>query len=75
MGIPARVKRSLTEEEVAGLNLFWQNYVHYTKLIRKGRLKIELVLKHCTEARGLSICAPFSLVLGVIFAFRFEPEC
>jgi carbonic anhydrase/acetyltransferase-like protein (isoleucine patch superfamily) len=29
MGIPARVKRPLTEEEVVGLNAFWQNYVDY----------------------------------------------
>jgi len=31
MGIPARVKRPLSDEEVAGLTLFWQNYVDYTK--------------------------------------------
>jgi gamma-carbonic anhydrase len=31
MGVPARVKRPLTDEEVAGLDLFWQNYVAYTK--------------------------------------------
>src|SRR5207249_11250361 len=31
MGSPARVKRGLTEEEVAGLSLFWQNYVHFTQ--------------------------------------------
>ena len=36
MGAPAKVKRPLTEEEVAGLNLFWQNYVHYTKLHKEG---------------------------------------
>jgi carbonic anhydrase/acetyltransferase-like protein (isoleucine patch superfamily) len=29
MGIPARVKRPLTDEEVVGLNTFWQNYVDY----------------------------------------------
>jgi carbonic anhydrase/acetyltransferase-like protein (isoleucine patch superfamily) len=29
MGIPARVKRPLTEEEVAGLDSFWKNYVEY----------------------------------------------
>ena len=29
MGVPARVKRPLTEEEVEGLNAFWQNYVNY----------------------------------------------
>jgi carbonic anhydrase/acetyltransferase-like protein (isoleucine patch superfamily) len=27
MGAPARVKRPLTEEELAGLNRSWQNYV------------------------------------------------
>jgi carbonic anhydrase/acetyltransferase-like protein (isoleucine patch superfamily) len=32
MGVPARVKRPLTEEEVAGLDLFWQNYVTYIPL-------------------------------------------
>lgn len=35
MGIPARVKRPLTDDEVIGLNAFWQNYVdfipHYHK--------------------------------------------
>jgi carbonic anhydrase/acetyltransferase-like protein (isoleucine patch superfamily) len=30
MGMPARVKRSLTEEEVASLARFWQNYVEYS---------------------------------------------
>ena len=30
MGFPARVKRPLTDEEVAGLELFWKNYVEYT---------------------------------------------
>jgi carbonic anhydrase/acetyltransferase-like protein (isoleucine patch superfamily) len=29
MGIPARVKRPLTDDEVAGLNDFWRNYVNY----------------------------------------------
>lgn len=32
MGIPARVKRPLTEEEVAGLDGFWMNYVKYTAI-------------------------------------------
>lgn len=36
MGAPAKVKRPLTEEEVLGLNLFWQNYVEYTKRYREG---------------------------------------
>jgi len=31
MGFPAKVKRELTDEEVAGLKLFWQNYVEYTQ--------------------------------------------
>jgi carbonic anhydrase/acetyltransferase-like protein (isoleucine patch superfamily) len=31
MGVPARVKRPLTEEEVVGLDLFWMNYVQYSK--------------------------------------------
>ena len=31
MGMPARVKRPLTDEEVASLNLFWQNYVTYSR--------------------------------------------
>lgn len=32
MGVPARVKRSLTDEEVEGLDVFWQNYVEYTRM-------------------------------------------
>jgi carbonic anhydrase/acetyltransferase-like protein (isoleucine patch superfamily) len=34
MGAPAKVKRPLDDEEVAGLNLFWQNYVAYVKKYR-----------------------------------------
>src|SRR6266513_5601496 len=30
MGLPAKVKRALSDEEVASLNLFWQNYVKYS---------------------------------------------
>lgn len=30
MGMPARVKRPLTDEEVAGLDRYWQNYVEYS---------------------------------------------
>ena len=30
MGMPARVKRPLTDEEVESLNGFWMNYVKYT---------------------------------------------
>ncbi len=36
MGIPARIKRPLSEEEVAGLNLFWLNYVDYTMKYKDG---------------------------------------
>jgi carbonic anhydrase/acetyltransferase-like protein (isoleucine patch superfamily) len=35
MGVPGRVKRSLTDEEVASLDLFWQNYVTYSKMYRE----------------------------------------
>jgi gamma-carbonic anhydrase len=31
IGTPARVKRQLTNEEVASLDVFWQNYIEYTK--------------------------------------------
>jgi carbonic anhydrase/acetyltransferase-like protein (isoleucine patch superfamily) len=34
MGIPARVKRPLTDEEVVGLNDFWRNYVNYIPLYK-----------------------------------------
>jgi len=34
MGVPAKVKRSLTEEEVDGLNLFWKNYVEFTAIYK-----------------------------------------
>jgi carbonic anhydrase/acetyltransferase-like protein (isoleucine patch superfamily) len=35
MGVPARVKRALTEEEAAQLDVFWQNYVEYTRVYRE----------------------------------------
>ena len=35
MGFPAKVKRPLTDEEVAGLELFWKNYVEYTHKYRE----------------------------------------
>jgi gamma-carbonic anhydrase len=35
MGFPAKVKRELTDEEVAQLNVFWQNYVEYTKVYKE----------------------------------------
>ena len=34
MGMPAKVKRPLTDEEVAGLDAYWQNYVAFTKLYK-----------------------------------------
>ena len=37
MGFPAKVRRSLTDQEVADLNVFWRNYVEYTKLYRNER--------------------------------------
>ena len=35
MGVPARVKRQLTERETADLDVFWQNYVEYTRAYRE----------------------------------------
>jgi carbonic anhydrase/acetyltransferase-like protein (isoleucine patch superfamily) len=35
MGLPAKVKRPLTDEEVLGLNLYWQNYVAYARKYRE----------------------------------------
>jgi carbonic anhydrase/acetyltransferase-like protein (isoleucine patch superfamily) len=35
MGVPARVKRPLTDEEVAGLEVFWKNYVRYIEMYRE----------------------------------------
>jgi carbonic anhydrase/acetyltransferase-like protein (isoleucine patch superfamily) len=34
MGQPARVKRPLTDEEVAALEVFWKNYVGYIRMYR-----------------------------------------
>ena len=34
MGMPAKVKRPLTDEEVAGLDVFWQNYVELIRMYR-----------------------------------------
>ena len=31
MGVPAKVKRPLTDEEAAGLAQYWKNYIEYTK--------------------------------------------
>ena len=35
MGMPARVKRELTDEEVESLNGFWMNYVKYTTMYKE----------------------------------------
>ena len=35
MGFPAKVKRPLSDYEVAGLEVFWKNYVEYTQEYRK----------------------------------------
>jgi carbonic anhydrase/acetyltransferase-like protein (isoleucine patch superfamily) len=37
MGTPARVKRPLTDEEVAGLEVFWKNYIEYTRVYKSER--------------------------------------
>ena len=35
MGVPAKVKRTLTDEEVAGLDVFWKNYVELTRVYKQ----------------------------------------
>src|SRR2546428_8819588 len=35
MGLPAKVKRALSDEEVISLNLFWQNYVRFSQFYRE----------------------------------------
>ncbi len=35
IGVPAKVKRPLTDEEVAGLEVYWRNYIEYTRLYRE----------------------------------------
>ena len=35
MGVPGRVKRQLTDAEVANLDGFWKNYVEYTRAYRE----------------------------------------
>ncbi|HEX7175196.1 MAG TPA: gamma carbonic anhydrase family protein [Pyrinomonadaceae bacterium] len=37
IGAPARVKRALTDEEVASLDLYWQNYIEYTKQYKSDK--------------------------------------
>ena len=43
MGFPAKVKRPLTEKEVADLATFWQNYVNYTREYRSELPRIHAV--------------------------------
>ncbi len=31
IGVPAKIKRELTAEEIAGLKVYWQNYIGYTR--------------------------------------------
>lgn len=35
MGLPARIKRELSDEEVIGLDAFWMNYVKYSTMYRQ----------------------------------------
>jgi carbonic anhydrase/acetyltransferase-like protein (isoleucine patch superfamily) len=35
IGVPARIQRELSDEEVEGLDLFWRNYVEYTRDYRE----------------------------------------
>lgn len=37
LGSPARVKRALSDEEVADLEKFWRNYVYYSQIYRSER--------------------------------------
>ncbi len=36
IGVPARVKRPLTDAEVAGLAQYWRNYIEYTKQFKSS---------------------------------------
>ncbi len=31
VGVPAKIRRALTDEEVAGLDVYWKNYIEYTR--------------------------------------------
>ena len=41
MGAPARIKRPLTDEEVAGLDVFWNNYIEYTRVYLEERANVK----------------------------------
>jgi carbonic anhydrase/acetyltransferase-like protein (isoleucine patch superfamily) len=36
MGQPARVKRTLSDEEAAGLEVYWKNYIEYTRTYKRS---------------------------------------
>jgi carbonic anhydrase/acetyltransferase-like protein (isoleucine patch superfamily) len=42
MGFPAKVKRELSDQEVSDLDIFWQNYVQYTREYRNGSPKLQV---------------------------------
>lgn len=42
MGAPARVKRPLTEDETASLDIFWNNYIQYTRRYLEERTQVAL---------------------------------
>jgi carbonic anhydrase/acetyltransferase-like protein (isoleucine patch superfamily) len=56
MGVPARVKRQLTDEEVADLDVFWKNYVEYTRVYREeyGIAEGEAARSQCYTGRPQS---------------------
>ncbi|MEJ7617323.1 MAG: gamma carbonic anhydrase family protein [Pyrinomonadaceae bacterium] len=37
MGSPARIKRPLTDEDVAGLSTYWKNYIEYTRIYQSDK--------------------------------------
>lgn len=37
IGAPAKVKRELTADEVAGLSVYWQNYIGYAKTYKSDK--------------------------------------
>jgi carbonic anhydrase/acetyltransferase-like protein (isoleucine patch superfamily) len=37
MGVPAKAKRPLTEEEITGLDRYWKNYIEYTRVYMDER--------------------------------------
>ncbi|MBA2340317.1 MAG: gamma carbonic anhydrase family protein [Pyrinomonadaceae bacterium] len=39
LGAPAKVKRQLTDEEVAGLDAYWQNYIEYKRIYIEEELE------------------------------------